>query len=351
MADADVLLVSLATTPGLRRADERLQADLEREGLSVAVARGRYDALDRWPQQPFLDLYQGLSGHVAVRRALRLWQPRSIIHASPVTALFEPAERLRRSVIRFDAPLLLNRPGVRNAGQRALERRVLRLARAVAPGSPRPTERLLASAPRDAEVIPVGFPIDPPAGIAADREPLVLCYAGSPRKKGLDILARAWAQADRGGRRLAVAGLPREDALTFLAEHGIQEPPDTEWLGWLAPEEFGSLLGRAEVFVAASRRDEYGTAQLQALAAGCLLVHADVPGFCEPLERARELDPALVAPAQDPDGLARCLERAFARDATARDAYVARARELLADYSAPAFAAILRERLVPALRG
>ena len=346
-----MLLISLGTTAGLRRADERLRADLEREGLTVAVARGRYDALDRWPQQPFLDLYQALSGHVSVRRALRRLRPRSIVHASPVTALFEPAERLRRSVIRFDAPLLHSRPGVRNGVQRTLERRALRLARAIAPYSPRPTPRLLAAAPADADVIPVGFPIDLPERVAPDRDPIVLCYAGSPRKKGLDFVAQAWSRADRKGRRLVVAGIERAAGLRFLSDHGVPEPPDTDWAGWLAADEFAGLLGRAEVFVGASRRDEYGTAQLQALAAGCLLVHAEVPGFCEPLELAAGLDRELIAPAQDAEGLARCLERAFSRGPEARAAYVAEARSLLSEYTTPAFAAILRERLVPALKG
>jgi glycosyltransferase involved in cell wall biosynthesis len=346
----DVLVVSIATTPGLRRADEQLLGDLDREGLAVAVARGRYDRLDRWPRQPLLDLYQAAAARRSIEGALRRWRPRSIIHPSVGTAILEPAGRLRRSVVRFDSPLCLNRPGRRNVVQRTLERRVLRLAAVLAPWSPRPTSQLLGPAPPDARVIPLGFPIALPDNVPERREPIVICYAASPRKKGLDIIAEAWQRADRAGRRLLVAGLDEAAGRGFLAAQGVAEPPDLEWCGWLPPERFEALCRRADVFVGASRRDEYGTAQLQALAGGCLLVHTRVPGHCEPVALAAELDPALVAPPAAPDALARCVERAMRRSPVERAAYVSRSRELLRDYTPEAFAATFRDRLVPALR-
>jgi glycosyltransferase involved in cell wall biosynthesis len=347
----DVLLLSLATTPGLRRADDRLRADLEAAGLTVAVARGRYDRLDRWPRQPLLDLYQAAAARRSLAVALRRGRPRAIVHPSPATALFEPAVRLRRSVVRFDSPLALTRPGRRNALQRALERRVLRLAGALAPYSPRPTARLLGPAPPAARVIPVGFPIELPERVAERREPVVLCYAGSPRKKGLDYVAEAWRLANRAGHRLAIAGIDPDAGRRFLDDHGVAEPPDADWCGWLSPARFRELCETSAVFLGASRRDEYGTAQLQALAGGCLLVHSRVPGHCEPVELAERLDARLLAPPADPAALATCLERALRRPSDERAAYVERARELLRDYTPEAFAATVRDRLVPALRG
>jgi glycosyltransferase involved in cell wall biosynthesis len=349
----DVLQVALGTTLGQARSDERLRADLEAEGLSVAVAEGRYDRLDRWPRPPFLDLYQAAEGRAAVHRALRRWSPRAIVHASPVTAYYEPRARLARSVVRFDNPAALSRPGARNAGPRALERRVLRHARVLSPYSPRPTAKLLRAAPAGARVIPFGFPIDlPDAAADADREPVVLAYAGNPHKKGLDVIARAWASTARAGRTLVVTGVEREAALAFLAERGVPAPPDTEWPGRVPPAAFAALCAGAEVYVGASRREEYGAAQLQALAGGCLLVHADgeFPVQCDAYELARELDPALTAPPVDAGGLAAALDRALHYGTGERAAYAARARDLLAAYTPAAFTATVRERLVPALR-
>lgn len=350
--EVDVLQVSLGTTLGQARSDERLRTDLQREGVTVAVARGRYDRLDGWPHPPFLDLYQAAAGRAAVERALRRCRPSRILHASPVTALYEPAHRLRRSVVRFDNPLALSRPGPRNAVVRALERRALRHARALAPYSPRPTAKLLCAAPAGADVIPVGFPIDLPPAVTLDREPLVLCYAGAPWKKGLDVIVQAWGRLPHAGRRLLVTGIEAEQGRRFLAGRGVPEPPDVEWSGRVPPERFEALCARAEAFVGASRREEYGAAQLQALAGGCLLVHADgeFAVHCDAFELAAELDRGLTAPPVAPDGLARGLERALAFTPEQRRDYVGRARELLEVYTPAAFAAILRERLVPTLR-
>jgi len=48
------------------------------------------------------------------------------------------------------------------------------------------------------------------------------------------------------------------------------------------------------VFVCAPRREDYGIAQLEALADGCLLVTTPAPGPYVALPIARELDPRLV---------------------------------------------------------
>jgi len=52
---------------------------------------------------------------------------------------------------------------------------------------------------------------------------------------------------------------------------------------------------RARVFVCAPRREDYGIAQLEALADGCLLVSAPAPGPYAALPLARALDPRLVS--------------------------------------------------------
>ena len=62
----------------------------------------------------------------------------------------------------------------------------------------------------------------------------------------------------------------------------------------LSRAEYRALLRRARVFVCAPRREDYGIAQLEALADGCLLVTAPSPGPYAALPLARELDARLV---------------------------------------------------------
>src|SRR5207302_9127705 len=64
--------------------------------------------------------------------------------------------------------------------------------------------------------------------------------------------------------------------------------------GWLSSADYGALLARSRVFVCAPRREDYGLAQLEALADGCLLVTTPAPGPYAALPIARALDPRLV---------------------------------------------------------
>jgi hypothetical protein len=65
--------------------------------------------------------------------------------------------------------------------------------------------------------------------------------------------------------------------------------------GMLAPAEYRALLRRARVFVTAPRREDYGIAQLEALADGCVLVTTPSAGPYAALPIARSLDPRLVS--------------------------------------------------------
>ena len=64
--------------------------------------------------------------------------------------------------------------------------------------------------------------------------------------------------------------------------------------GALPRAEYRALLRRARVFVTAPRREDYGQAQLEALADGCLLVTTPAPGPYAALPIARRLDARLV---------------------------------------------------------
>src|SRR3954465_3626415 len=80
---------------------------------------------------------------------------------------------------------------------------------------------------------------------------------------------------------------------------GGREPrPSVEgvrWVGSLPADDYRALLRRARVYLTAPRREDFGIAQLEALADGCMLVTAPAPGSYAALPLARALDPRLVS--------------------------------------------------------
>ncbi len=187
--------------------------------------------------------------------------------------------------------------------------------------------------PAPAVVLPV--PVEPSAATAtpsAARDVAALAYAADARKKGLDRILAAWAQARRPDETLLVAGQPAGP----LGE-------GAEGTGLLAPDDYRALLRRTRVFVAAPRHEDFGIAQLEALADGCRLVSAPAGGPYPALALARALDPRSVS-----EDLAAAIRAAL--DAPP-DGYAARAAALLAPYRREAFAATVRERVLPVLLG
>jgi glycosyltransferase involved in cell wall biosynthesis len=114
-------------------------------------------------------------------------------------------------------------------------------------------------------------------------------------------------------------------------------------VGRLGRDEYRALLRRARVFVCAPRREDYGLAQLEALADGCQLVTTPAPGPYVALPLARRLDARLVG-----EQLAEAL-RAALEDPLPD--YSARAREALAPFSAAAVQRAVTEQLLSRLLG
>ena len=193
------------------------------------------------------------------------------------------------------------------------------------------------------------FPVAFPETAVEEREPVVLCYAGNPRKKGLDVIVQAWATADTGERRLVVTGIDPDEGRAFLRSRKVAEPTGVEWAGNLEPERHVELLASAEAYMSASRYEDYGIAQLEALAAGTPLVTTPSAGPYEALALARELEPALVAGDHSPDALATALRMALAMPGDARRGYARRARELAAPYSEAEVARRLEQEVIPLL--
>ena len=323
MAPIDVLLVSLGGTHGLREADVELAASLRRAGASVVMVSA--ERVAEWRTFALIELAWAQSARRVARAALREHDPRAVIYSSTTAALLAP----RPGAIRFDAAAADNRPGRHGIWQRPVERRRFKAAPLLLPWS----EGALAEAPRPhgaALVVPV--PVEPSGASSPERDVAAITYGANPHKKGLDRVIKAWNAAAREGEELWVTGVGPGD---------VSGGPNVRWAEVLPRDEYRALLRRAKLFVTAPRREDYGIAQLEALADGCLLVTTPSPGPYAALPLARELDARLVA-----DDLAGAIRTAL--DDPAPD-YQQRANEALAPWRREAVDAIVREQLLPRL--
>jgi glycosyltransferase involved in cell wall biosynthesis len=313
----DVLLVSLGGTTGLREADAELAASLRRAGAAVEVAVTGPVRERRTMARH--ELGWALAARRAAGAGIAAHRPRAVLYSSITAALLAP----RPGAIRFDAPAAGNRPGRDGIWQRPAERRRLAAATLLVPWS----EGGLAEAPRPhAEAVVVPVPVAP-SGAAGERDLAAITYAANPEKKGLDRVLAAWRAARREGETLVVAGLQG------VAEEGVR------YAGMVPREEYRALLRRARVFVTAPRREDYGIAQLEALADGCALVTTPSPGPYAALPLARALDPRLVR-----DDLA---IRTALDDPS--PAYAERAAELLAPWDPREVDRVVSDELLPRL--
>jgi hypothetical protein len=292
----DVLIVSLGSTEGLRVADRQLRDSLERAGASVVLAAAAPPAPTRTLM--LTDLAWARAARAAATEALAQLgdsPPRAIVYSSTTAALLWP----RRGAIRFDAPSAGNRPGRHGLWQRPLERRRLGEAPLLLPWSEGglselpPTVALRRGG--DALVLPVS--VEPSGPAEPVRDIAAITYAANPSKKGLDRVLAAWADvyedlpAD-GPRELLVAGAPAPALRSAGVD--LNAAPGVRVVGALAPEDYRALVRRARVFLCAPRREDYGVAQLEALADGCVLVSTPAPGPYAALPIARALDPRTV---------------------------------------------------------
>jgi glycosyltransferase involved in cell wall biosynthesis len=298
----DVLIVSLGSTLGLRAVDGELLASLRRAGARAEIA---YAERPRPVRTLMLtDLAWALAARRAAHEALAREPVRAVIYSTTTAALLWP----RPGAIRFDAPAAANRPGRHGLWQRPLERRRMREATLLLPQSKGALAEVPDACARKASddgaiVLPV--PIEPsappspaspsaspPAPLSTVRDITAITYAANPAKKGLDVLLAAWARARRPGEELWVAGVDERAVSACGYELPVQGVRVT---GPLPQDEYRALLRRARVYVCAARREDYGIAQLEALADGCKLVTTPSPGPYAALPLARELDGRLVS--------------------------------------------------------
>ena len=162
---------------------------------------------------------------------------------------------------------------------------------------------LVAAHPHTAaliHVIPNGF--DPAPWRVRDvqpaRNPYVLMVgtgagAAGPRKKGWDVLDRAWRRLPVPGVELVVIG-PVPGAL----------PPSTRCVVEASESELRRWVAGARALVVPSRSEGFGYPPLEAMAAGVPVLTTDAGSLPEVVGEA-----ALVVPSKDPAALAAGLRR------------------------------------------
>jgi hypothetical protein len=323
----DVALLSASPTLGWRMADDAFASLVRDAGASCAVVRVSVGRAAFFKRHPALtDLVEASASR---HSAGRLPPARAVVVSTVTGSFFQ-----RLSVpyaVRFDAPAALNRPGWPGAWQRWIEPRALARASVLLPWSEE------AAVPGRC-VIPLGVPIERVPG-AAVRDIAALAYAGNPHKRGLEVLASAWGSAGLDGR-LVVGGISSEAGRAWLARHGVPDP-GIEWVGVIPRSAWLALLGRARLYVNASRFEDHGIAPLEALSAGAALVSLPTPGPYPALRMARSLAPSLVS-----DDLAAALRAGTAVDLAD---YARRADALLAPHRVEALRRTVAEEVLPAL--
>lgn len=345
MTRPDLLLLSLGTTRGLRAADESFVEMARAAGASVEVAGVRVGETRRLQRfYPAIDLVQAVAARRAAATALARVDPRAVVVSTTTAAMMAPLAG-RPYAVRLDSPAVLNRPGRRNALQHALERRSLASARLVLPMS-RAAEAALPAGSAPSVVVPLPVAT---SGPPEARARVAVAYTPDPKAKGLDVLAEAWNLAAVPDARLEVFGIAPDRGRAFLARFGIAQAPTLDWRGMVPATEFRGALRRAHVHVTSARWEDFGQAQLEALADGALLATTPAGGPFEALAFARELDPRLVAADVSAAALATAIRAAFAVHDHEAAAYRSAATARLEPYRPEAVHDAIAQRVLPAL--
>ena len=277
---------------------------------------------------------------------------RMIVYSTVTAALMQKPSG--PYAVRFDSPAAANRPGASGAWSRRREAKMLANAALLLPWG----NAALAAIPDEAKRVPA-IPLHVPVAVAppsersatiagtSERDIDALAYAGYPEKRGLDILIQAWNTVGLVmGKRLRVTGIERDRARDWLKKRKIEEPPGIEWSGLLDPGQFSYTLSRTRLFINASRQEDHGLSQLEALAAGAALITVPSAGTYEALPLAQQLAPNLVSTGMSAQALAFAIRSGFQVEL---DGYARRAAELLAPYRPEAVRQVFTERVLPAL--
>jgi Glycosyl transferases group 1 len=344
--EIDVLIASPGTTLGLRGAAHDLFATMLELGIDADLVTLPPRPLGRLGDLAPLALTDlGVAARLRweITKRLRHVRPRAFVYGTSIATVLEPGDRLRVSAVRFDQLAAVNRPGVRNALTRFLERRRLRMVRILLPCSS------ASELPPGLASIPLPPPVRPWRNEQATRERDFFCYAADPHKKGLDLIVEAWGMATIRNAKLIITGIDADAGRAFLQGAGVVEPSGLSWAGRLSPDRYRSVTSSLAAHITASRREEWGIAALEALADGALLVAVPGAWRTEVVELARDLDPHLVAADRSPEALAVAMRHAHGYSEDDRDAYQGEARARVGAYSPETFRSRVRDAILPIL--
>jgi glycosyltransferase involved in cell wall biosynthesis len=341
----DIAIVSLGTTMGWRRADEALAEHVEATGCTCEIRPAKIGhARHLQHTMASADLVQAL----ASRRAAGGVEARAVIYSSVTAALLQPPRHPH--AIRFDTIAALNRPGIGGAWQRRREREVLARADLLLPWSEAAADAADRVAKRRPPQIVLPCDVDVAVEPAKDA-PEATAYGANPHKRGLDVLCAAWAEAAPARARLVIGGIVEDDARKWLARRAVRVPPGVEFAGALPRDRWTAMVAGSRVYLSAARFEDWGVAQMEALAAGTPLVTLPTAGPNAALPIARRLAPELVAGDESAQELAAALSRGLAMSDGDRERYAAAARAALEPYSYATLESVVAKRVVPALLG
>lgn len=186
--------------------------------------------------------------------------------------------------------------------------------------------------PRFAEAAP-----HPELGPPQPARPTVLFVGRLERRKGLEVMVRAFEQLhrDRPEVRLAVVGAgPERERCEAMLSPGARAA--TTFLGRVDHDLLPGCYASAEVYVSPALGGEsFGIVLLEAMAAGLPVIASDIPGYRSVLRDGRQ---GRLVPPGDPAGLARVLHEVLAADAV-RTSMGAAGRVSAAEHDWPVIAA------------
>jgi hypothetical protein len=345
----DVIVVSVGATLGLAAAETEIYESLIRLGVDVrllAAGRPWLIAAARRGGSAGEVAAMGFT-RIAVDRITQELRPRSFILPTSLVAAAQSPAVLSRSAVRFDSLAASSRPGWKGGIQRSLERRSLPQAKMLLPWSMRPDAHYGLKV--DIPAVPLPPSVTPGRLAGHQRERLAVHYAANPAKKGLDLAVEAWEIASLPGWTLAIVGIDGPTGRAFLRSRGISEPPSVNWSGRLGHDEFRRLLGSAQMYLNASRFEDFGIAQLEALSEGAILASTATGGPIDAVPLARRLDPRTVAVDQSAQRLAHAIHTAAHMSERDREAYRDGARKAMAAYAPEAFDIRMRDEVLPVL--
>ena len=172
---------------------------------------------------------------------------------------------------------------------------------------------------------------------------LTICYMNTSdqlRKKGMDILLKAWRDFSRkqDGVKLVIGGggQAAQKAVEWCKEYGIEE--SVEFTGALSREQVVAQMQACDVFVLPSRYETFGVVYIEAMACGKPVIAAanggpddfvkDFNGILIPPESVDALTQAMLQMTADRERYEPCRIADFARELFSEQAVAARLSEL-----------------------